>query len=253
MYIIVNPAFICCFDHFVAYNPLTFSSKPLILEYMHGLFDSFRPIWKKLRKFKIELTLLTVAFIIALITTVLILNENQSENNGGDDTTDTIYPTLSVSPSHIVVDMAGAIEKPGVYEASIGARLKDILIQAGGLSNDVHRDFFSRNFNLAKLMVDQEKVYIPSLDEIANGVFGEIQKNLDYTIPSQLNTSQTTINEKININTASSDELDTLPGIGKTTADKIIKNRPYSIIEELLTKKAVNKSVYQNIKDLISI
>ena len=66
-------------------------------------------------------------------------------------------------------------------------------------------------------------------------------------------TNQSTQSTLININTASFEELDTLPGVGKVIGQKIINNRPYSSIEELQTKKIVNKSTYEKIKDLITV
>ena len=56
----------------------------------------------------------------------------------------------------------------------------------------------------------------------------------------------------INLNTASAEELDTLPGVGAVTVNKIINGRPYSTIEDLLNKKIVNKGVFENIKGLIT-
>jgi competence protein ComEA len=61
------------------------------------------------------------------------------------------------------------------------------------------------------------------------------------------------INLKVNINTSVIEELDQLPGIGPTYAQKIIDNRPYSSIEDLLTKKILKKSAYTQIKDLVSL
>ena len=57
----------------------------------------------------------------------------------------------------------------------------------------------------------------------------------------------------VNINTASETELDALPGVGPVTAQKIISNRPYQKIDDLVSKKAVGASVFSKIKDQISI
>ncbi len=75
------------------------------------------------------------------------------------------------------------MEKPDVYEVVLGARLKDVLIKAGGLSENADKDFFYRNFNLARIVNDQEKYYIPSLLETSNGIFIENLRTLDYTSP----------------------------------------------------------------------
>lgn len=88
----------------------------------------------------------------------------------------------------------------------------------------------------------------------------ENQRTLDYISPQNItqaeiisqNPSQN-ITEKISINQASIEELDALPGIGPVTGQKIINNRPYQNFEELLTKKVVNKSTFEKIKDLIRL
>lgn len=219
---------------------------------MNGFFKSFEPILKKLKKFKIEIFLLVIAFFIAIISLVFYIYDNKEQVIKDEPVRESV---LSATSSRMVVDIAGAVERPGVYETTPGARLKDVLIQAGGLSAEAEREYISRNFNLAKLVIDQEKIYIPSREEIASGVFAEPQRTLEYLQPS--NNQQSTINNQqsnlININAATLEELDTLTGIGKITAQKIIQNRPYKSIDELVSKKVVNKGMYEKIKGLISI
>ena len=147
-----------------------------------------------------------------------------------------------------------------LYQVDYGARIKDVVDKAGGLSDDADVIFFNRNFNLARVVTDQEKIYVPSIAEINNGIFIQNQLMLDYTTPTN-NQLLTTDNQSpgannqslININDVTIEELDQLPGIGQVTANKIIANRPYSKLEELLTKKVVNKGVFEKIKNLISL
>lgn len=209
---------------------------------MKRFFQSFFPLksalTKKLKKYKIEIFLLIVAFSCALISaTIFFLSQNEPEVTFEEKT------TISY-PSKILVDIAGAVEKPDVYEVSAGARLKDVLIMAGGLSPEADRQFFRRYFNLARILTDQEKIYIPSISEVQAGIFIEKQQTLEN--PSQKQS------EKININKATSEELEQLPGIGKITAQKIIEGRPYQSIDQLLTKKVVRKSVYEKIVNMIT-
>jgi competence protein ComEA len=203
---------------------------------MSGFFQSFLPIVKRLKKYKIEIFLLAIAFFSALISAGVYL-ATQKER-GTDEEIISNEPAAKQGGGRIFVDIAGAVEKPDVYEVTAGARLKDVLGVAGGLSADADREFFSRNFNLAKIIEDQEKIYIPSTSEIQNGASVE-------------NAPTSAYNQKININRASLDELDQLPQVGKVTAQKIIENRPYQSLEDLLAKKVVNKSVYEKIKNLI--
>ncbi len=210
---------------------------------MNRFFQSLVPIKstikKKLKKYKIEVVLLVFALLSALISVGIYFAGKKDSKEAA-----VIFEEKTADyPSKIFIDIAGAVEKPDVYEVTVGARLKDFLIMAGGLSAEADREFFSRNFNLARIVADQEKIYIPSVNEVQRGFFVENQQTLKNISENQ--------SEKININTATIEELDELPGVGKVTAKKIIEGRPYENIDQLLTKKVVNKSVYEKIKELI--
>ena len=137
----------------------------------------------------------------------------------------------------IKADIEGAIVNPGVYQLLSGSRIQDLLIAAGGLSGEADRDWVGKNLNLAAKLTDGGKVYVPMVGEqkAGAGILGYED-----------------IASKININTASSSELDRLPGVGPVTAQKIIEGRPYQTIEELLSRKIVSKSIFEKIKDKIS-
>jgi competence protein ComEA len=229
---------------------------------MKEFIGSFSPFLKKLKKFKryqVEVFLLSLAFIITIISLILY-QKNESPESNLIKETQSSYQKENSSQRKIFVDIAGAVNNPGMHEATLGARLKDILTLAGGLSDEADRIFFQRNFNLARIVTDQEKIYIPSSWEINSGIFIENSRTLDYISPQNITQTEAVsqnspqnINEKISLNQASIEELDTLPGIGKVTAQKIINNRPYQSIDELLTKKVVGKSTFEKIKDLISL
>ena len=141
--------------------------------------------------------------------------------------------------SEIMVDVSGAVVKPGLYKLENNARINDALVMAGGLSEDVDQDWFSKNLNLAKKLVDGQKLYIPLKGETNND--------------APLQSKGTSLTDKININSASVSQLDTLWGVGEATANKIIEGRPYGSVEELLTKKVVNSNVYERLKDKVSV
>lgn len=143
---------------------------------------------------------------------------------------------LSESRQKIVTEIAGAVLKPGVYELTTENRVNDLLILGGGLSSQADRDWVAKNINLAQKLNDGVKVYIPNQNEKRQE--GEV-KEIGLT-------------EKININTASLDQLDTLWGVGEVTARQIIEGRPYGSIEDLANKGVVKSSVWMKIKDKIS-
>jgi len=140
----------------------------------------------------------------------------------------------------VYVDVGGAVEKPGVYELASGSRIGEALGVAGGLAARADRVWVSRYLNLAEEVKDGGKIYIPSEGEEE----GEKEEKREVTGE---------VRGKININTASTRELDSLWGIGEARAQAIIDNRPYASIEELSSKAGISSNVYEEIKDEISV
>ena len=141
----------------------------------------------------------------------------------------------------IKVDVSGAVEKPGVYQLPVDSRIADALILAGGLTEKADRNYLSKYINLAQIITDAQKVYIPFQGENFNKITNPVSS-----------TIAETISKLININTASKVQLESLPGIGPVTAEKIIDGRLYQLPEDLLNRKIVGRSVYQKIKDKIT-
>lgn len=153
------------------------------------------------------------------------------------------------------VDVSGAVEKPDIYKFPEGARLKEALTKAGGLSTSADHNFFGRNFNVSRVLTDQEKIYVPSTEEVESKIYSELPKivqlntnNSNYAEPQNVN-----ISSLISINSASLEELMSLPQIGAISANKIAQNRPYTTIDELKTKKVVSNSTFDQIKILIGL
>ena len=206
-----------------------------------------------LSKYKIESILIVASILIAITSFVIFLKSSQPESNKPSFK---LNQNSSRTKTQLVAEVSGAVKKPGVYELFSGARIKDLIARAGGLSDSADQKFFSRNFNLARYLLDQEKVYVPSIDEVANGVFVETQKTIDFSQPQAMNFQQQAINpidsNLININAASLDQLDSLSGVGKTTAQKIIDGRPYQSVEDLINKKIVKQNIFDQIKDQLT-
>ncbi len=216
---------------------------------MDGLLSSLTPL---LQKYRAELILLSISLIIALFSGVIFLKSLPSQEEKQikvASVNQTIDPGRK-QESKILVDLSGAVENPDVYEISSGARLKDVLIMAGGLSSDANRGFFAKNFNLARTLADQEKIYIPTVEDFESG---NVQITQDQIVGQVAGTTTSNSQSKISLNSASMQELDTLPGVGKVTAQKIIQNRPFTRLEELTDRKITNKATFEKIKDLISL
>lgn len=144
----------------------------------------------------------------------------------------------SQTEGEIVVDVAGAVTKPGVYKLKVGVRVANAIEAAGNFSTKADLSWVAKNLNLAAKLQDGAKIYIPVKGEAGSGTLG---------------TSSFSTADKININTASQAHLESLPAVGPVTAAKIIAGRPYNSVDELLTKKILGKSTFEKIKNLVSI
>ncbi|MCX7956126.1 MAG: ComEA family DNA-binding protein [Patescibacteria group bacterium] len=205
---------------------------------------------KILKKYIVEIFIISIAIIFSLISFFIIIKNNSDKSKENKIIID---EKQKFENNTIYIDISGSVNRPDLYQLKNGSRLKDVLIKAGGLSETADKNFFSRNFNLARILNDQEKIYIPSIWEVQNGLFLENPRQTNFIQPNNYQIEEHNSENLININNADIEELDALPGIGKITAQKIINNRPYQNIEDLLNKKIVNKSTYEKIKDLISL
>lgn len=176
-----------------------------------------------------------------------------------------IVSGLDTSPSgKIVVDISGAVNKPGVYELEAGARVGDLINRGGGVKGDSSVDWVSKNINLSKKLDDSSKLYIPFDWEIYEPEkYGLLAVTAPVSSSTTSNNSNTNSNSeetgnstnnigKINVNTATSSELDSLTGIGPAYAEKIIASRPYKDLEDFETRSGLWQSTISGIQNLIS-
>lgn len=149
----------------------------------------------------------------------------------------------------ISVDVEGSVQNPGVYSLADESRVQDALIASGGMSPKADRDYVSKHFNLAQKLIDGSKIYIPQIGE---------NTSADISVPTQSASNSLTAQSVgdttglININSATSAQLDTLPKVGPVTAAKIISSRPYGSIEELVSKKVLTQKTFDGLKDKIT-
>jgi competence protein ComEA len=166
---------------------------------------------------------------------------------------DVVFTTNASSSAavKIRIDVAGAVISPGVYEFFEGDRVSDALTSAGGLSVAADRNWVAKNLNRAAKLVDGGKIYIPS----------QIEEKVPAPLSGTSTGEQNLINlgnigvseGKVNLNAASQTELEALPGIGPVYAGKIISGRPYQSVEELKTRKILGQSLYNKLKDLLTV
>jgi competence protein ComEA len=213
---------------------------------MRGLIKSFTPF---IKKYAVESFLICIAFLIGGISLIIYIGENDIKNVETAIQTDSLPQEKN---PEIVVDVSGAVKKPFVYAFNSKARFIDAIQKAGGLTDEADAAFVARNINYARILSDQEKIYIPFLSDTINGVVGENKRIIEYIQPNtfSFNSSES---KTMNINTASILQLDELPGVGKVQADAIFKGKPYYASDDLLKNKIIPQSTYEKIKELISV
>lgn len=140
--------------------------------------------------------------------------------------------------SYIYVDIKGEVKHPGVYKLIAGSRIFQVISMAGG--TNLEADIGA--LNLSEVLRDQDVVYVPNIAE----EFIPIQEVIEQQE-----------NGIININTASLMQLETLSGIGPSTAQAIIdyreENGPFESIEDIMDVPGIGEATFNDIKDSITI
>ena len=192
-----------------------------------------------------------------------IIIENETKQEGGNQTEEKIEPESKIgifeSKKTVTVHVIGEVNTPGVVTLEEGARIIDAINAAGGKTEEAD---LSR-INLAYVVEDGVQIYVPSITEITN--IGENEKN-DYIredagegiiISTATQEEGEEKQTKVNINTANLEKLQTLPGIGESTARKIIeyreKNGKFQTIEDIKNVTGIGDSKFNNIKELIIV
>ena len=139
----------------------------------------------------------------------------------------------------IFVDIKGAVKNPGVYQMKVGDRVKDALDAAGGLTEEAD----SQKVNLAKRLEDQMVIVVPKVGEEAEEISAGV-------------TSKEEAKEgKVNINTATVEELKTLKGVGEKKAEAIIeyrkKNGSFKTKEDLMKVRGIGKKLFESFEERI--
>jgi len=144
----------------------------------------------------------------------------------------------AVTPTEIVIYISGGVAHPGVYHLSPGSRIEQAVTAAGGLATDAD----ASRADLARILTDGDQVYIPSIGEIVNSSV-VVGNSLDVT--------------SIDINSATVEELESLPGIGTVKAQSIITYREthgdFTSLDDLLNVPGIGASLLEQIKPYLFI
>ena len=150
----------------------------------------------------------------------------------------------------LAIHVVGCVENPGLYFLHEGARVADALDAAGGLTESAAVEAV----NLARPLNDGEQVHVLSQQEFEEGAIASANQSLDI---AKDENPPVTPGGRININTATASELQTLSGVGAATAAKIIEDRsangPFKTIEDLKRVSGIGDKKYDALKDFICV
>ncbi len=155
-------------------------------------------------------------------------------------------PGASASQAMVVVQVGGAVARPGVYSLPAGSRVADAIGAAGGYSTDVDPRAAETKLNLAAKLQDAQSIVVPRRGDTTSGASAATTSAGSSAAPSG----------PINLNTASAAELDTLPGIGPVTAAKIIaarQEKPFASVDDLVARKIVAASTLAKFRDQVTV
>lgn len=195
--------------------------------------------------YKVPLILGFFSFLFIVLSITIYIKSYQEVapiRFSSDSVVASISGVAATQEALLFVDIEGAVKKPGVYRLARDARVEDLLTIAGGFAHDVDVVYVGQSINRAAKLSDGAKIYIPRI--------GEVSASDNQGSISDQSKAQGAM---ININSASKSELEALSGVGPVTAEKIIGGRPYMRLEELTEKKVLGQSVFDNVKNQLSL
>ena len=153
----------------------------------------------------------------------------------------------------VVVHIIGEVNNPGVVTLPEGSRIIDAINMAGGKTEEADLS----KINLAYIVEDGTQIYIPRINENLNQVNLISDGAGIGVIINDSNVEENKVDAKVNINTANKEKLETLPGIGETTAQKIIdyreSNGKFKTIEDIKNVSGIGEAKYESLKDKITV
>lgn len=206
-------------------------------------------------------------FILTVLLTLIALNNGNSysKTKNLSKVEDSKTSQTNIISTMLKVQISGAVKKPGVYQVPDGSRVADVISKAGGLKKDA----VVKDLNLTTTVTDATKIHITSKSELdtqkkeeaknLNSKEIKNEKNIvsyTYNIKEKSKTSKS-YNGIFNINTASEEDLDSLPGIGKKIAKSIIdyrtKNKGFKSLDELTNIDGIGEKKLKKLKARLKV
>ena len=217
------------------------------------MFDSLNSKQKKI--------IIIIGIVVILSIVVYIFKSNSIDKSGMNEeilvtsnSTNSVKDIISEDKEKIIIHITGAVKIPGIVKLNEGSRIEDAINKAGGLTEtaDISK------VNLAYVLEDGMKIKIPSNTDIGdlddNIISSDSGENIVEDVENGENLAQST---SLNINKATEQELQNLPGIGPSLAYKIInyrnENGKFSTVEDIKNVNGIGDSKYENIRDFICV
>ncbi|WPC42909.1 helix-hairpin-helix domain-containing protein [Clostridium sp. JS66] len=186
------------------------------------------------------------SIVILVIFTIFLITGYVLSRPSKDLNAKEVFNDAAVVESKDNKDMTiyinGEVKKPGVYKLKSGSRVQDLVNSAGGFNETADK----AKLNLAKKLKDEDYIYVDKQND----------KNLPASSGSNANSNPAS-DGKVNINTATKEQLKTVSGIGDVTAQKIIdyreKNGSFNSIEDLKKVGRIGDKTLEKIKDKIEV
>ena len=160
-------------------------------------------------------------------------------------------PSLMPDPGRVVVDVVGAVVRPGLHELPVGSRVADAVEAAGGLTAEADR----MRLNLAEPLIDGSRLWVPAVGEAAGPDVVAITAGSG--AGGGAGAGDGRLAAPLNINTASAAELEDLPGIGPALATAIVEHRrrsgPFSTVDQLLEVSGIGPVKLEQIRPLATV
>ena len=164
-----------------------------------------------------------------------------------DQTQEEETADAKTSPRTVTVHVCGAVKKEGVYTLAEGSRIRDAVEAAGGFSEEADTAYL----NLAMELSDAVQIRVPTKEEA--GAYSPEQSGSG----EEANGSASAAEGKININTASREELMKIPGVGEVRAQRIIEYReqsgPFETIEDLMKVSGIKNASFEKMREYITV
>lgn len=200
-----------------------------------------------------KITIIIAVIVIISVSLVIILCKKEDNSTEIIDSfTEEEKANVQEVPQEtkkLVIHITGCVQNIGIVEVAEGSRIVDVIEKAGGITNEADIS----KVNLAYIVKDAQKIYIPSIYDVEITEYISTENGENVIVDDNIGGKKS----MININTSTQTELEQLPGIGPSTALKIInyreENGKFKSIEDIKNVQGIGDSKYNNIKDMIEI